>query len=338
MKIKIRKSDLRKVVDQYFKGSVENALMALVGCLAVLAAVLIIFVGRSASSGGGHGHGGEHEEGEEGARSIELSDDAIASSGIKLETVKKLTIQRIVKLRGRISVNRDRYAKIGSRYSGTVQIVTKGLGDQVAKGETLARVESAAARAAFDVRSGISGIIVDRQAVRGVFVSDKEPMFTVVDLSNVWAELNASDTDFLSLKAGQKVKITDAETGKTAESTVSYVSPNVYEDTQSLVVRAVIDNKEKIWRPGSFIEAEVHVEDKEVAAAIRLDAVQTLDNKATIFVKNGDAFEARDVVLGTSDTQFAELVSGASEGETYIGSNSFIAKAELLKSSAEHEH
>jgi cobalt-zinc-cadmium efflux system membrane fusion protein len=336
MKIKLKKSDM-PMVDHYFKGSIENALIVLVGVFAVLAAFLIIYAGGSPASGGDNGHG-EHHEGEEGVKSIELSDDAITSSGITLETVKKSTIQRVVKLRGRITVNRDRYAKIGSRYSGTVQLVTKGLGDQVAKGETLARVESAAARAVFDVRSGISGVVVDRQALRGVFVSDKEPMFAVVDLSNVWADLNASDTDFLSLKSGQKVKITDVETRKISESTVSYVSPNVYEDTQSLLVRVVIDNKDRNWRPGSFIEAEVYVDDKQVAAAIRLDAVQTLDNKPTIFVKKDGAFEARDVVLGTSDRQFVELVSGASEGDTYISSNSFIAKAELLKSSAEHEH
>ncbi len=334
------KNKAQNIVTTRFGGNYENFYITVVGSFGLLCAILIlVFAGNSAPSGGHGGHGGEeHGEHEDEGRSVELSDDAIESSGIKLNVVKKLAIHRVVKLRGQISVNRDRYTEISSRYSGTVQSVTKNLGDVVVKGDVLARVESVAARASFDVRSGISGVIVGRQAIRGLFVSDKAPMFTVVDLSTVWAELNASDTDFQSLKVGQKIKILDAETGKSTETVVSYVSPNVYEDTQSIVIRAVIDNKDQNWRPGSFIEAEINVEDKDVALAIEVNAVQTVDDKPVIFVKDGEFFEVRDVVLGTSDRKYVELLSGAADGETYIGSNSFIAKAQLLKSSAEHEH
>jgi cobalt-zinc-cadmium efflux system membrane fusion protein len=64
-----------------------------------------------------------------------------------------------------------------------------------------------------------------------------------------------------------------------------------------------------------------------------------------IFVQEGDAFEARPVVLGRKGSRpggpnghLVEVVRGLAPGDRYVGKNSFVLKAELGKSEAGHEH
>ena len=55
-------------------------------------------------------------------------------------------------------------------------------------------------------------------------------------------------------------------------------------------------------------------------------------------MRNGDAFEPRDVELGERDGEWAEVLFGLMPGDSYAAKNSFVIKAELAKGSASHEH
>ena len=52
----------------------------------------------------------------------------------------------------------------------------------------------------------------------------------------------------------------------------------------------------------------------------------------------GTTFEARKVKIGREDDDQVEIVSGLEAGETVAVANTFILKAELGKSEAEHAH
>ena len=70
---------------------------------------------------------------------------------------------------------------------------------------------------------------------------------------------------------------------------------------------------------------------------MRLTAIQTLENKTVVFVRESDdKIEARPVELGDSDTKFVEIRDGLSAGERYVAENSFVVKAEMGKGEADH--
>jgi membrane fusion protein, heavy metal efflux system len=54
-----------------------------------------------------------------------------------------------------------------------------------------------------------------------------------------------------------------------------------------------------------------------------------------VFVRSPDGFEKRLVTLGDGDDRISEVLSGVREGETIALGNTFILKAEVLKSLAE---
>jgi cobalt-zinc-cadmium efflux system membrane fusion protein len=79
---------------------------------------------------------------------------------------------------------------------------------------------------------------------------------------------------------------------------------------------------------------------RAVAANITVPktALQTIKDDVVVFVRITDGFEPRKIVTGRDDNRSMEVISGLSAGERIATANTFILKAELGKSDAEHQH
>ena len=104
------------------------------------------------------------------------------------------------------------------------------------------------------------------------------------------------------------------------------------------LVRAVVPNDGLRLRTGLFVSARLILSAKKVTVAVKSSALQTVENRNVVFVRNGDKFETRDVEIGARDSESVEILFGLLEGDRYAARNSFIVKAELGKGSAGHEH
>jgi cobalt-zinc-cadmium efflux system membrane fusion protein len=87
-----------------------------------------------------------------------------------------------------------------------------------------------------------------------------------------------------------------------------------------------------------FVDGRVVLSAKPVDVAIKSSAIQTLEGKTVVFVREGDTFAAREVELGGRDADWVEVKFGLMAGDTYAAKNSFVIKAEIGKGSASHEH
>lgn len=286
---------------------------------------------------GEHGHGDHDEHGKEGK--LEISEIAQELSKLEILKAEKRAVVSTIKLNGRITPNQDRLAQIASRYPGVVKKVFKELGDPVRAGESLAEVEANGSLSTFSLKSKIAGTLIGKNIVSGEFVSDQEILFEVSDLSTVWVDINVTEQDFGKIKVGDEVVVRLWDGVESYTTNVTYVSPMVHSDSQTLLARAVVDNNSGVWRPGSFVTAEVTVKKTEPVTAVSKSALQFLDNSQIIFVRNGDEeFEVRPVLIGNVGRDYVEVKDGLSTEEQYVAKNSFILKAELLKSLAAHDH
>ena len=220
--------------------------------------------------------------------------------------------------------------------SGVIRSVTKRVGDPVRQGETLATVESNESLQTYAVSAPLSGVITARNANPGENTSDK-PLFTVADLSTVWVELSLFPRDIATVRVGQAVRVRGADNAQSAEGEVVYVAPFGSSASQTLTARVLLDNSERRWPPGLYVTAELTLSTTPVPLAVRGEALQTIEDRTVVFVRNEDGFEARTVEVGRSDGEIAEVLSGIEPGESYATGNSFILKAELGKGAAAHD-
>lgn len=284
----------------------------------------------------GHEHGGSHHEEEEGL--VTISDEALTAAKVEVREAGPATLSMLLKVNGRISPVSSHVAHLGSRFSGILREVKKDVGESVSTGDVLAVIESNQNLQKFEVRALQGGIVTERHATIGESIVEDEALFVVMDLSKLWADFTVFQRDVPVLKPGQKIEITLPDGAQTFESTISFISPVVDETTQSRVVRAVVENPSHALAPGAFVTGEIATARFQVPLAITYDSIQTIEGKPTVFVKEGDGFEKREVSVGRTDGTYCEVLSGLSLGERYASSNSFIFKAELGKSEAEHEH
>jgi len=286
---------------------------------------------------GGHGHG-EEEGHAHGAEAATMSDAKAAAAGITLETAGPSTLRQALRVNGILQPNQEAMAQVTPRFPGIVRDVRKRVGDHVAKGDLLATVESNQSLTSYELKAPLAGTVLDRQVSLGEYASEQKPAFVVADLSTVWADFSVPRQDLKRVKVGDRVVIDPDDGGDPVDATVAYLSPVGASETQSALARAVVPNADGRLRPGMFVTGRVLLAETPVDIAVKLDAVQSFENRPVVFVRNGDKFEPRDVELGQRDGDRVEILFGLEAGDTYAARNSFVIKADIAKSTAAHEH
>jgi cobalt-zinc-cadmium efflux system membrane fusion protein len=192
--------------------------------------------------------------------------------------------------------------------------------------------------ARYEIRAPIPGLITGKAIAQGQTLKEDAAIFTIADVSTVWAHIMVYAKDLDILKLGEKATVRATAIDVEGEGVVSYISPLVGAQTRSATARIVLDNKDGRWRPGMFVTAELIAEEIPVPVAVSVDAIQTLHDWSVVFGRYGTYFEARPLKLGRSDGRMVEVLAGISAGEQYAAGNSFVIKAELGKSGASHDH
>lgn len=192
--------------------------------------------------------------------------------------------------------------------------------------------------ARFELRAPLSGTVVEKHITPGEAVKEDATLFQVTDLSTVWAEIAVYPKNISQIRQGQKVSVSAAELGSQTVGTVSYIGAQVGQQTRTAMARVTLSNPDGKWRPGLFVTVGVLEGDVTVGVAVKSVALQTVEGRQVVFVREGDSFEARPVELGRKDGQWVEVVKGLRAGDVYAANNSFIVKSELGKAGAEHEH
>lgn len=260
------------------------------------------------------------------------------SSGVVVERAETRALSSTRRVRGKIVPSEHRIAHIIPRFSGIVREGRKHIGDSVQKGEVLAVIESNQSLQPFEVRSQISGTVINGHLIVGEFVPENQWVYIVADLSEVWVDLLVPLQDRNGVHSGQEVYIHTQESPKIFSGRISYIAPYVDEKSQAQLVRAVISNEHGDLLPGTFVTADLVVGQTAFAVVIKRSAVQRMGAREVVFVRYGDTYEARPVTLGKGDDTWVAVEHGLQPAEEYVAANSFLIKADILKSGASHDH
>ena len=190
----------------------------------------------------------------------------------------------------------------------------------------------------YELRAPFDGMIVEKHISLGEAVADNANVFTLSDLSSVWAEFVVSAKDVERVRIGEKASINSASSDVKADGTVSYVGSLLGEQTRTAKARVTLTNPQMAWRPGLFVTVDVFGADVEVPVAVKTEAVQDVNGESVVFVAVQGGFVPQPVKVGRTNGKVIEIVEGLKPGARYAAANSFVLKAELGKSSAEHGH
>lgn len=190
----------------------------------------------------------------------------------------------------------------------------------------------------YELRAPFDGMVVEKHLTPGEVVDETTAAFTLSDLSRVWVTFGVSPKDLNKVQVGKAVTVSASELNAEVAGTVAYVGSLLGEQTRTATVRVTLENPQGSWRPGLFVTALVATDSRQVNVAVPEAAIQTVEDKPTVFVRTDDGFEARAVELGSRAAGQVEVTQGLEAGAQVAAAGSFVLKSELGKASAEHSH
>ena len=185
----------------------------------------------------------------------------------------------------------------------------------------------------------ISGVVIHKNGLEGMYVETGTKIYTIADLSQVWVKLDAYESDLIWIRKGQKVEFqTDAQPGETFTGEVVFVDPFLDPKTRTAKVRVNVPNPEGKLRPDIFVRAEVQsvikrerdvikdVKSNQPPLVIPATAPLFTGKRAIVYVqvpgKTG-TYEGREVLLGPRAGDFYIVREGLSEGEQVVVNGNF---------------
>ncbi|KAF1005119.1 MAG: Cobalt-zinc-cadmium resistance protein CzcB [Pseudomonas fluorescens] len=190
----------------------------------------------------------------------------------------------------------------------------------------------------YELRAPFDGVVVEKHLGVGEVVSETTNAFILSDLSRVWVTFGVFPKDLNKVRVGKPVTVSSPELGAQVQGTVAYVGSLLGEQTRSATVRVTVANPDDAWRPGLFVSVQVATDTRPVEVAVAQAAIQTVEDKPTVFVRTADGLMTRHIETGTQENGYVEVRQGLAAGEQVATTGSFILKSELGKATAEHAH
>lgn len=104
----------------------------------------------------------------------------------------------------------------------------------------------------------LGGIVVEKEAREGQYVEAGMRLFTVADLTRVWVQLDAYESDLAWLRYAQEVAFqAEAYPGDTFKGTIAFIDPLLNPMTRTIKVRVNVANADGRLKPEMFVRAVV---------------------------------------------------------------------------------
>ncbi|MBH0061338.1 efflux RND transporter periplasmic adaptor subunit [Pseudoalteromonas sp. NZS71] len=265
-----------------------------------------------------------------------LTERAIERAGIKTEIAQSGEVDITDTLFGVIAPTQHGTVEVMAPYTGLISDIFVSIGQNVKKGEVLASVTNRETLQNYPIKSPISGVVTEQYLKRGELASTSALM-QVVNLDKVWVELSAFPENIEKLAIGQSAKVYDLHHHLNAQGEVFYIAPMM---SGGHIARARIElkNPDGHWRPGMHVNSDISTAKVDAAVRVKATAVQEFNGKPSVFIKSGNVFEVRPVKLGAKNSEWVEVLEGLSPNSEYVTQNSYVIKADILKSGASHAH
>lgn len=177
--------------------------------------------------------------------------------------------------------------------------------------------------------SPVDGVILNKVAVLGSYVTPETELYYLADLSNVWLLLTLYEADLSLVQVGDEVDITlPYDKTKKYVGRINYIYPELDPATRTVKARVDISNLDGFLRPGMFANAEIQKTLPNMLV-VPDDAVLDTGVRQLVFVKADDTtFEPRQVEIGPHIDDKMTILTGLKQGEAVVVSASFLIDAE----------
>jgi len=178
----------------------------------------------------------------------------------------------------------------------------------------------------------ISGTVVQRKIGPGQYVNSgaSDPVYVIGDLSTVWLTAFVRESDAASVSVGQEISFNVlALPGRSLFARINYVATAIDPATRRLLVRAIIDNKDRMLKPEMFANVTIYSPSDHPAVGVPKQALIYEADQVRVWVAHDDkSIELRSIKPGLTNGDLVEVLGNLKPGEQIVTKGSlFIDRA-----------
>jgi RND family efflux transporter MFP subunit len=189
------------------------------------------------------------------------------------------------------------------------------------------------------IKAPVAGAVSERLVQPGEFIRENTPVATIVQVNPLKLKTAIQEKHAALIRPGQTVAFTvEAFPSRTFNGKVAYVSPAVDQTTRTFPVEALVDNGDRVLKPGFFTKGVVHTHVDDNVLAVPEDAISTLAGVSTVYVIENGKARQQQVTLGARQDKRVEVVTGLKGDEVLATTNlSQLATGVAVKTSGPGE-
>ncbi len=189
-------------------------------------------------------------------------------------------------------------------------------------------------RTNFPIYADVSGVISEKMINVGNYVMEGQALYSISNLSTLWASFDVYERDVKNFSVGQQIEIKpNAFPDKTIKAKISFIDPVLNTSTRTVTIRANLQNKANLLKPGMFLTGFVKMNkngNKKTILMLPKSAVLWTGTRSLVYIKTSKdkpVFEIREVKLGSETNNEYQILSGLEEGEEVVTNGTFTIDA-----------
>jgi len=185
-------------------------------------------------------------------------------------------------------------------------------------------------RRTITLHSPVSGVVVEKPALKGMRFMPGEALYRISDLSSLWLLADIFEQDLGLVRPGQAAKImVNAFPGRTYSGKVAFLYPTVTPETRTGKARIELANPGGQLKPAMYASVELAAGGGRKVLAVPGSAVIDSGVRQMVLVQLAEGrFEPRAVRLGARADDYIEITQGVKAGEAVVVTANFLIDAE----------
>ena len=197
------------------------------------------------------------------------------------------------------------------------------------------------------VNAPASGMVTERPVNPGAGISAGTTLFVLSNLSSVYIIANVPEAQMPQIRIGTSADVSSPALGnEILNARVTYIDPNLNEETRTGKVRLEVPNRGGKLRAGMFVNVGFYTAakttDGEEELVVPSEAVQRIGEETVVFIPKENepgAFEVREIKAGGEYENYTRVISGLEIGDKIVAKGSFTLKTALQKGDmGDHGH
>ncbi len=190
--------------------------------------------------------------------------------------------------------------------------------------------QSGEVRRTLMLHSPFNGIVLERNAYPGQYITPEMTTFKVADLSTIWAFGAVFEYELPLIKLGQEAEIEFpyGQAKRHLKGRITFIAPEIDPQTRRVRIRAEFKNPGQTLKPETYVTVVIRTEGGQRLAIPKEAVIDNGEKRYALLAQPNGYFAPKEIQVGPPSDDFYPLLGGLKEGDTVVSSAQFLIDSE----------